>query len=273
MGYGDYLMLAGRARATQQLTHKKCTVSSREGTFFYKEVFRSNPHIVMSGSPEALGAIDLPFPAHGHVDHVGARIHWAPWDEPPIPGTIFFSHAEIERAEQIIKRVQMFTKDKPLIWINPFAKDGEIINGTWVAYDWRTNKEWPFDKWIETVRAMSSDFGFITANYGNRPHVPGTIVVPTESWREAAAIMAMCDAYVGCEGGMHHTAAALGKRGVVIFGHWISPMLTGYAIHDNVYRGHLASACGALTKCTECAEVMASIEPSEITSRLGSIFL
>jgi hypothetical protein len=44
------------------------------------------------------------------------------------------------------------------------------------------------------------------------------------------------------EGGLHHAAAALGVRAVVIFGGFISPATTGYELHTNLFTG--GQACG-----------------------------
>ena len=53
---------------------------------------------------------------------------------------------------------------------------------------------------------------------------------------------------------MHHAAAATDKNAVVIFGGHISPNITGYDIHTNIYVDINKSPCGEKNICTHCKE-------------------
>jgi hypothetical protein len=61
---------------------------------------------------------------------------------------------------------------------------------------------------------------------------------------------------------MHHGAAAVGVGGVVLFGGFIPPQTTGYAIHANLTGG--AEACGSLAACAHCRDAMDRIEVEEV---------
>jgi ADP-heptose:LPS heptosyltransferase len=57
--------------------------------------------------------------------------------------------------------------------------------------------------------------------------------------------------YLGPEGGMHHASAAVGVPAVVIFGGYISPKVTGYEGHINLFTG-TGLGCGNSQPC-ECS--------------------
>ena len=57
------------------------------------------------------------------------------------------------------------------------------------------------------------------------------------SFRHALAILERARLYVGGEGGLHHGAAAVGVGGVVLFGGFVPPLVTGYAVHANLTGG------------------------------------
>ena len=56
----------------------------------------------------------------------------------------------------------------------------------------------------------------------------------TPGFRDAAALLRGARAAVLPEGGLHHAAAAVGCRAVVLFGAFGDPRATGYAEHINI---------------------------------------
>jgi ADP-heptose:LPS heptosyltransferase len=80
-------------------------------------------------------------------------------------------------------------------------------------------------------------------------------------FRHALAVMERAALYIGPEGGLHHGAAAVGTKAVVLFGAWIPPQVTGYDSHINIATG---KACGSLKACPHCAEAMASISVDQV---------
>ena len=55
---------------------------------------------------------------------------------------------------------------------------------------------------------------------------------------------------------MHHAAAALNKKAVVIFGGFINPSITGYDFHKNLYIEDEKSPCGLKDECIHCLKCM-----------------
>src|SRR5262245_36105504 len=74
-------------------------------------------------------------------------------------------------------------------------------------------------------------------------------------FRDAVAILQNARLYIGPEGALHHAAAAVGLKGVVVFGDFIPPQVTGYAIHRNL-TGKSNNYCGSLLPCEHCRRAM-----------------
>jgi len=69
---------------------------------------------------------------------------------------------------------------------------------------------------------------------------------------------------------LHHTAAALGISGVVIFGGFVSPQVTGYDMHHNLFIGD-GLGCGKRVKCLHCTDAMNRITPQMVIDPLRKI--
>jgi FkbM family methyltransferase len=61
----------------------------------------------------------------------------------------------------------------------------------------------------------------------------------------AAGVLSGASLLISPEGGLHHAAAALGVRAVVIFGGFISPATTGYALHTNLFTAARPAGCAS----------------------------
>jgi ADP-heptose:LPS heptosyltransferase len=86
--------------------------------------------------------------------------------------------------------------------------------------------------------------------------------VATKTFRDAVAILKNAAAYVGAEGGMHHAAAAVGVSGVVIFGGFIPPSVTGYGLHTNLAGSD--RFCGSFAACEHCRDAMNAISVDRV---------
>jgi ADP-heptose:LPS heptosyltransferase len=81
----------------------------------------------------------------------------------------------------------------------------------------------------------------------------------------------MCDLFTGPEGGMHHAAAATDLKAVVIFGGHISPDLTGYNFHKNLYVNDTQSPCGNKMPCDHCKKCLEKITPEMVIKEIKKI--
>ena len=75
--------------------------------------------------------------------------------------------------------------------------------------------------------------------------------------------MRKCDFFIGNEGGLSHLWAITRKKGIVFFGHWIPPYLTGYPFHINLST-NLDNHCGSLKRCESCVDFFKNLDPEYI---------
>lgn len=111
------------------------------------------------------------------------------------------------------------------------------------------NKDWGFDKWQEVVKKLP--YRFIQ---GHGKKLDGVEQIPTKTFREACALLSHADFFVGTDGGLHHAAAALGKRAVVVWGGLVSPKILGYDSHINLHSG--TYSCGSTKACDHCRKAL-----------------
>ena len=115
------------------------------------------------------------------------------------------------------------------------------------------NKQWPFERYQEVVRSVKATW----VQVGPKKTLKGVKFIHTPTFRDACAILDRAKLFLGGEGGLHHAAAALGKKAVVIFGGCANPKVTGYDTHINLSYGE---PCGSLYSCPHCKDAMAHIK-------------
>lgn len=249
IGWGDELIVTGQARLLQAASRKKVLVRDRNGAERHHEAWANNPRII--GRNEAYSV------AHELVNGPGVRPYiaaksqtrwsWREWECPV--GEIYFSDSELAAAATFPAAVV----------IEPNNKQKASPNKDWGRERWQRLADLMARKGIEPVQLGPAGTQVLR----------GSRLVPTPSVRIAAVALSVARAVVLPEGGLHHTAAALGVPSVVIFGGYISPRQTGYATQTNLFTG--GTACGMRVPCEHCAAAMAAIRPEEVFERLTDV--
>lgn len=183
---------------------------------------------------------------YNRINDAGDRWIWN-YDFRSIPGELFFSQDEKRFAEKQGKRYVVI---EPTV---PTWKKGA------------TNKEWLPYRYQEVARRLAkAGYQVVQLVHGPGMRLDGPAIrkLHTPTFRLAAAVLSRAALYIGPEGGMHHAAAALSVPGVVLFGGFIPPQVTGYDIHTNLTGG--AEACGWLRPCDHCKAAMARISVEEV---------
>ena len=91
----------------------------------------------------------------------------------------------------------------------------------------------------------------------------------TPSFRHAVVALSRARLAILPEGGLHHGAAAVGVKAVVLFGGFIPPSVTGYDMHVNLTGG--AEACGSLKTCEHCRAAMDAIKVDDVLKAADGI--
>lgn len=214
-------------------------------------VFQGNPNVAPPGSERDQDIEWVRFHKGHRIynRHDRAKNRWI-WnrDFRPIPGEMVFSPLE--------------------------QRNGRRFGAGFVVIEpnvefWKTsavNKDWGLENYQRLADQLRGD-GVRVAQFRHQEgerRLEGVEKIKTISFRDALAILSHAELYVGPEGGLHHGAAAVGKKAVVLFGGFIPPAVTGYEGHVNLTGG--AEACGSLTPCAHCQAAMKAIAVDEVRS-------
>ena len=205
--------------------------------------FRHNPNIANSLTEPNLEWINY---------HKGNRIYnkqgngrwiWN-YDFRPVPGEFFFSEDEKSHA---VDRWDAVLIEPNVPWHKPVAP----------------NKDWGKEKYQRLADWFRKD-GLRVFQMGHgKVRLSGIEVVDTQGdFRKAVASLSGFGLAVLPEGGLHHAAAAVGTRAVVLFGGFIPVEVTGYSGHMNLNGG--AEACGSFRECPHCRAAMQKITVEEV---------
>lgn len=254
MGYGDNLMATGMAKGFAAKGKRVAFGNDQKILWDHhsETIFRNNPNIARPGEE---GSPDLEWIRfyRGHrMYNSPANGKWL-WNHEfhAQPGEVYFDQAELEWANRL----------KPdFVLIEPNVPDFKTI---------APNKQWPKDRYATIARRLKSDGHRVCQfSYSAGVMFDGVEPIKTPTVRHALAALSKAKLYIGPEGGLHHGAAAVGVRGVVIFGGFIPPEVTGYATHTNIAVGE---ACGSLSPCPHCKRAMASISTERVYEAANSI--
>ena len=249
MGWGDELMAAGEARRIHETTGGKVRIVARPGgrTTLSSVLWDNIDYIAKPGEAAVATIVDSPFarPYRARFEPHGSC--WQPYRPQP---------AEI----RLTPREQAFAAPMGtgFVLIEPHVK-------TW--RDGASNRQWGWDRYAALVSSRPH-LRWIQVGKTKLATLPGVKRAPTDSFREACAVLARAAVYVGPEGGLHHASAALGIPAVVIFGGYISPEVTGYPFHVNLFSG-AGLGCGRRESC-DC-DCMARISLNAVAWALDAV--
>lgn len=244
MGYGDEVMGSGLARGAHARGKRIAFGDGRKILWsnFAHEIYLHNPNVAKPGDERQP---DLEWCAH----YKGARKYnklvngkWVwNYDFKAVPGEFFFDAIESNIAQAFTPGFIVIEPNVP--WHKQVAP----------------NKDWGEGKYRELARRLLlQGHRLVQFKHKNsRRLIDGADIVELPKFRHAISVLSRAALYIGPEGGLHHAAAAVGIRAVVLFGGFIPPQVTGYDTHINLTGG--TDACGHIEPCKHCAHAMANI--------------
>jgi ADP-heptose:LPS heptosyltransferase len=131
---------------------------------------------------------------------------------------------------------------------------------TKTEYGLSRNKAWPWERWQELVNTVNVPW--VQMGPKGTRILEGVSHVETESFRSTLPYINKASLIVTTDGAIHHAAAALGKKAVVLWGGVASPDLLGYKTHKNIC--HEEHPCGSIVDCEHCVEAMKRITVDEV---------
>jgi hypothetical protein len=248
MGWGDELMAAGEAQQASITHGAPVAILDNKGQPRWHEAWEHCPFLQR---PEQYRPGDAAISNAGwcrpYIDYTGfsksgPTWKWKPYR--PIPAKVVLP-------------------PELLAWGRENAAGAVVIEPT-IKSNAPSNKQWW--GWGEMV-AQRRDVPWL--QIGPVKTMAGIRHLHTPSFAHAMAVLSAASAAVLPEGGLHHAAAAVGLPAVVLFGGFISPDITGYDSHINIFTG--ATACGNRRPCQHCVDAMQDIKPAQVIAALDTI--
>ena len=263
MGYGDALMATGEVKLLRKKPDTKFVIG--DGTrSYWSSIFDNNPYIIRGRDVKNFKNViwvknyEFNRPYRRYSKNLDPNNYNWNHDHKASPGELFFTSKEENFSERIQKTIINKYGKKKIIFVEPHVKNRKGFE----------NKDWGFHKWQEVINRLNNKYLFIQTSYDKRKSLKNVINIHGINFRYACALMKITDLFIGTEGGMHHAAAALNKKAVVIFGGHISPDITGYSFHKNLYIADEFSPCGNKLKCKHCEECLNKIKKEQFIKEI-----
>ena len=264
MGLGDAIMATGEVEAIRKLKPNAKFVIGDGIRSYWNEVFDNNPHIIRGSETNKYEEViwidnyegNRPYRNYGKK-YPEDKYNWKD-KYTPKKGKIYFTKDEIELSNLFIKQIRKKIGKKKLIYLESNVKKR-------LGFE---NRNWGEDRWLKVVSELNTKYEFLEITYGLRKPIDGTINIHGLNFRTSVAVLSKCDLFLGFEGGMHHAAAATSRKSVVLFGGHISPEITGYSQHSNIYSNIKGSPCGSKYSCDHCKECLSLITPNRVIKEI-----
>jgi len=241
-------MASGEARKLHKSNKLPCIIVDRYGRPYWSDMWDGLPYIVKRAGGQNVNRLQNGPGVRPYI--AGKTVNNWTWRKyTPTPAEIVFTAEEKAFAEPY----------RGMVMIEPSVKN--------IGH---TNKAWIADRWLAVSYARSDFVQCLPPGESSFLSLSGVRRVVTPTFRHAAAVLSVCRAYVGTEGGLHHCAAAVGTPAVVIFGGFISPAVTGYATHSNLFTG-TGLGCGSRLDCAHCRKAMENITVDQVVAELEKL--
>lgn len=281
-GIGGHLFWSAVARELHRVTSKRALFYERlcspSAVTFERfptgdaGVWDGNPHVylddgtdrpydvqcVMLNDPETnYCKLDTPDRCvQRHDKHVVRQICERFGFEPKsVSPELYLTERERQDARALIDaRVPAQTPFGPFVTVEPCTKDGYTVN-----------KTYPFEKWQRVVDALREHVDVVQVGAPGSRALDGVYsAVGMTDFRGAAALQEMAALHIGSEGGLMHSARAVGTKSVVVVTGFLHPTMTCYPEDTVLWVGVGHGPCGLKVRCERCAAECAAHDPQEI---------
>lgn len=243
IGFGDSLIATSLVKKAKEKFPDRPVVVGNGQRIQWCEVFDHNPKISREITPDCVWVhcYEGNRPYINRVLTTNKKVVWTMFHVEP--GELFLTDEETDY------------KDRDFVYIEPNVK------GTFGG-----NKDWGFDNWQRVVNELPH----IRFIQGSGRKLANVEQRTTPSFRHACGLLSHASLFVGTDGGLHHAAAALGKRAVVVWGGLVPPSVLGYDFHTNLCKA--TSWCGSTSFCGHCKKAMDSLTVKEVVDAISSRF-
>ncbi len=296
MGLGDDIMATAYARAAVEQARSEGSPQEDEITkvvfgnpetfhdpktnrlnVHWSEVFAGNPYVLQQGEV-AQGVMCMSdYPGHRlYIDYEKSHYEVDPKDTNKGTLTQFYFRRDFSAPTGELY-FDPKEKEQALAFRTGIGGTGFILLEPRVKGHFSgSNKAWPEANWIKLVEALEgcplplvqpvnpTIGGIALREYGN------VLTCVTKTFRQAAALVAASNLFVGTDGALHHTAAAVGTDAVVLWSGYSSPKQLGYREHTNLGHFDFNNPTGELKPSEFCKENMKKITVDEVREAIMS---
>lgn len=243
IGYGDSLIVTSEVKkAKLKFPHRAVVVG--DGTEIkWCPVFDNNPKISKSITSDCVW-----------VRSVKGNRPYIDYSQTTKARMVWNYRFHVEPGEIYLTDHEKNWSDRDFVYIEPNTKGS--FSG---------NKDWGFDNWQKVVNALPG----IRFIQGSGRRLANVEQRATASFRHACGLLSHASLFVGTDGGLHHAAAALGKRAVVVWGGLAPPSVLGYDTHVNLCKAK--SWCGSQGKCEHCRKSMNDLSIEEVVESIRNL--
>jgi ADP-heptose:LPS heptosyltransferase len=239
-------MAVGEARALHKASGKAVLVIGAHGRPMWSEVFEGNPYILKRYPGRPFVRLINGGGVRPYIElKTPERWYWRPYQ--PKPGELFFTPDELAFAEPY----------RGMVMVEPNVKQLGHTNKAWIPSRWQELVDTLPLPWVQCVQP------------GGQPLDELVRCVETPTFRHACAVLSVCEAFVGTDGGLMHAAAAVGVPAVILWSEFTSPDICGYKTMVNLR--HAGKPCGWRTNCKECRIAMDKISVAEVVAALKGV--
>lgn len=238
MGLGDEILALGQARAAG----RKVQIHGKGHARRWHWLWERAPYVARLGEPGEFPVIVNGPSCRPYIDYKRTtKDRWAFTSWRASPGELFDVHPD-PRAEG-------------LVLLEPHIKATAS-----------PNKQW--GRWQELVHDYPDVPWSQLGNPGTK-WLTGVVRLETRDFADACNLMAGCATAVLPEGALHHVAAALRRRVVVLFGGYLRPATTGYETHINLAVDD-PEALGWRIRHPACTRAWSRITPATVRAAVDS---
>ena len=274
-GIGDVLLSTAIIRAWRAKHGKQLPVLT-----FYPEIFYHNPDILFtintSRYQEFLKHFNKPI-----LWRLGNRLHRIVQQQsigPNYPFPCRGKHLLDAMAESMGLSL-LPSERQPVIWLSEKEKRAQSRARGWIAVQsssngyWTVNKNWVPGRMQQVVNELNA-LGYQLVQLGTREDEALSGVKDMRgktSLREAAAIMANVEAFIGLEGGLVHLARSVNTKSVVVYTGYTQPEETGYAKNVNLRDTEAGEGCWRRDLCEHCRKSAEEITVDMVVEAVSQI--
>lgn len=254
MGLGDELMALGQAQHLAKQTGKRVRIVGRTKQPRWHDLWSREAAIVRHGEKvDRALVVDMvngpgarPYIARWETEDGKARSIFSDWEARPLRASWPLTAEESAAAAEHGRR------------LGPYA----VLEHR-LAPQASPNKAWSDEGYAAVARGLRK-LGLLPIQLGPEPEnlLPDVVHVQTKDFMDVFPALAGAALYIGPECGLHHAAAAVGARAVVIFGHFASRRATGYPPGHKILGGD--HGCGRWGTCPDCCRWLRALSPQSV---------